>query len=261
LPSRPSIGRSTLGLLGARRPVTLFFLATLTVSHILTPALVPARILGMQLLHIGWLQPAGGRADRAVHRRRAGAADLRRRGALQRRGRGALRSSPSAWCASWAPVLGGLMVAGRVAASIAAEIGTMKVTEQIDALVTLSTNPMKYLTAPRVLAATLSLPVLAGSATASASWAAFSSAPPARLQRRRLSQQHASISSRPGRRRLGPVKGDGLRLHRRADGLLSRHAFGPRRAGVGRATTKAVVSASILILAANYILTEVFFSA
>ncbi len=60
------------------------------------------------------------------------------------------------------PVLTGLMVAGRVAASIAAEIGTMKVTEQIDALTTLSTNPIKYLTVPRVLAATIALPVLAG---------------------------------------------------------------------------------------------------
>ena len=52
------------------------------------------------------------------------------------------------------------MVAARVASSIAAEIGTMKVTEQIDALVTLSTDPMKYLTLPRVLAATMSLPIL-----------------------------------------------------------------------------------------------------
>src|SRR6056297_967134 len=59
------------------------------------------------------------------------------------------------------PVLGGLMVAGRVSASIAAELGTMRVTEQIDALVTLSTNPLKYLVAPRLLAATLAMPVLA----------------------------------------------------------------------------------------------------
>ncbi len=59
------------------------------------------------------------------------------------------------------PVLGGLMVAGRVSASIAAELGTMRVTEQIDALTTLSTNPMKYLVAPRLLAATISLPILA----------------------------------------------------------------------------------------------------
>ncbi len=59
------------------------------------------------------------------------------------------------------PVLGGLMVAGRVSSSIAAELGTMRVTEQIDALTTLSTNPMKYLVAPRLLAATLALPLLA----------------------------------------------------------------------------------------------------
>ena len=58
------------------------------------------------------------------------------------------------------PVLGGLMVAGRVSSSIAAELGTMRVTEQIDALTTLSTDPMKYLVVPRVLAATLALPVL-----------------------------------------------------------------------------------------------------
>ena len=51
------------------------------------------------------------------------------------------------------PVLAGLMVAGRVGASIAAELGTMKVTEQTDALVTLSTNPIKYLVGPRLLAA------------------------------------------------------------------------------------------------------------
>ena len=58
------------------------------------------------------------------------------------------------------PVLGGLMVAGRVSAAIAAELGTMRVTEQIDALTTLSTNPLKYLVVPRVLAATLAVPVL-----------------------------------------------------------------------------------------------------
>ena len=56
------------------------------------------------------------------------------------------------------PVLGGLMVAGRVSAAIAAEIGTMRVTEQIDALTTLSTDPFKYLVAPRVIAATLCMP-------------------------------------------------------------------------------------------------------
>ena len=58
------------------------------------------------------------------------------------------------------PVLGGLMVAGRIGASIAAEIGTMRVTEQIDALISLSTSPQKYLIAPRLLAGVLMLPLL-----------------------------------------------------------------------------------------------------
>src|SRR5690606_40583609 len=59
-----------------------------------------------------------------------------------------------------APVLAGLMVAGRIGASMAAEIGTMRVTEQIDALTTLSTNPYKYLIAPRILAGLTMLPLL-----------------------------------------------------------------------------------------------------
>src|SRR3546814_12163962 len=58
------------------------------------------------------------------------------------------------------PVLGGLMVPGRVASAMAAEIGTMRVTEQIDALTTLSTNPYKYLVAPRMLAGVVTLPIL-----------------------------------------------------------------------------------------------------
>ena len=58
------------------------------------------------------------------------------------------------------PVLSGLMVSGRVGAGMAAELGTMKVTEQIDALYTLATNPIKYLIVPRFLAAMLVMPVL-----------------------------------------------------------------------------------------------------
>jgi phospholipid/cholesterol/gamma-HCH transport system permease protein len=58
------------------------------------------------------------------------------------------------------PVMAGLMVAGRIGAAFAAEIGTMRVTEQIDALTTLSTNPYKYLVAPRLIAGILMLPLL-----------------------------------------------------------------------------------------------------
>lgn len=159
------------------------------------------------------------------------------------------------------PVLTGLMVAGRVSAAIAAEIGTMRVTEQIDALVTLSTNPMKYLTVPRVLAATLTLPLLAAVGDTigiMGGWLVGTS---------RLGFNSTAYM-------LNTV--DFLQVGDIVSGLVKAAAFGfivalmgcyhgmhsGRGArGVGRATTRAVVSASILILASNYALTELFFSA
>ena len=63
-------------------------------------------------------------------------------------------------CSELGPVLTGLMVAGRVGAAIAAELGTMRVTEQIDALRTLATHPVDYLVVPRLLAAHIVMPVL-----------------------------------------------------------------------------------------------------
>src|SRR5436305_4744301 len=63
-------------------------------------------------------------------------------------------------CSELGPVLTGLMVAGRVGAALAAEIGTMRVTEQIDALRTLATHPVDYLIVPRMLATLISMPVL-----------------------------------------------------------------------------------------------------
>jgi phospholipid/cholesterol/gamma-HCH transport system permease protein len=63
-------------------------------------------------------------------------------------------------CSELGPVLTGLMVAGRVGAAIAAEIGTMRVTEQIDALRTLATHPVDYLVVPRLVAAHIVLPLL-----------------------------------------------------------------------------------------------------
>src|SRR5690606_15618409 len=64
------------------------------------------------------------------------------------------------------PVLTGMALAGRVGANIAAELGTMKVTEQVDALETLAWNPVSYLVVPRVLAATLMFPVITALAIA-----------------------------------------------------------------------------------------------
>ena len=158
------------------------------------------------------------------------------------------------------PVLGGLMVAARVASSIAAEIGTMKVTEQIDALVTLSTDPMKYLTLPRVLAATLSLPILVAVGDAIGIFGGFlvgvnrldfNSA--AYLKNTVDFLETADVVS-------GMVKGAVFGFIVALMGCY--HGMNSCRGaqGVGRATKSAVVAASVLILGANYILTEVFFT-
>jgi phospholipid/cholesterol/gamma-HCH transport system permease protein len=152
------------------------------------------------------------------------------------------------------------MVAARVASSIAAEIGTMKVTEQIDALVTLSTNPLKYLAVPRVLAATLAVPVLVAvgdSIGIMGGWI--------------VGVQRLGFNS------AAYIKNtiDFLEMWDITSGLLKGAAFGFLVAlmgcyhgmnsgrgaqGVGKATKSAVVSASVLIFAANYLLTELFFS-
>jgi phospholipid/cholesterol/gamma-HCH transport system permease protein len=157
------------------------------------------------------------------------------------------------------PVLGGLMVAGRVSASIAAEIGTMKVTEQIDALTTLSTNPMKYLTVPRVLAATLSLPILVAIGDIIGIMGGYL------VAINRLDFNSATYLNNT----LSFLEGDDI-----ISGLIKASVFGfivaimgcfhgmnsDRGAqGVGKATTNAVVSASVLILTTNYLLTELFF--
>jgi phospholipid/cholesterol/gamma-HCH transport system permease protein len=159
------------------------------------------------------------------------------------------------------PVLGGLMVAARVASSIAAEIGTMKVTEQIDALVTLSTDPMKYLVVPRVLAATLSVPVLVAVGDAigiMGGWLVgitrldFNSA--AYLKNTVDFLEVWDIGS-------GLVKGAVFGFLVALMGCYHGMHSARGAQGVGAATKAAVVGASVLILAANYVLTEVFFSA
>src|SRR5690606_29859912 len=150
------IGRRTLAALAAIGRVSLFALAA--TSHILRPPFYFREVLHA-IMTIGYFSlPVVGMTALFT----GGAL------ALQIYAGGARFSAeavvPSIVAIGMArelgPVLGGLMVAARVASSIAAEIGTMKVTEQIDALVTLSTHPMKYLTVPRVLAATLAVPVL-----------------------------------------------------------------------------------------------------
>jgi len=157
------------------------------------------------------------------------------------------------------PVIAGLMVAGRVAAAIAAEIGTMRVTEQIDALTTLSTNPVKYLVTPRLVAAVVSMPILVAIADSIGVFGGYV------VATNTLNFNGAVYL----RNTANFVTQDDV-----VSGLVKAAVFGFIIAlmgcyngfnskggaqGVGAATTNAVVSASILILAANYILTSVFF--
>ena len=153
------------------------------------------------------------------------------------------------------PVLGGLMVAGRVSSAMAAEIGTMRVTEQIDALVTLSTNPYKYLIVPRLIAAILTLPVLVIVANIIGVFGGFLIGtqklgfnPATYLQVTmdflEASDVHSSLVK-------AAVFGFIIAL------MGTYHGFNSRggAAGVGAATTNAVVTSFILILLANLIIT------
>ena len=157
------------------------------------------------------------------------------------------------------PVLGGLMVAGRVGASIAAELGTMRVTEQIDALVTLATNPFKYLVGPRVLAAVISMPILVaigdtigimGGYVVGTRSLGFNSY--AYIKNTVTNLQFDDVSS-------GLIKAAVFGFIIAIMGCY--HGFNSKGGaqGVGRATTNAVVSSAILILAANFALTSFLF--
>ena len=158
------------------------------------------------------------------------------------------------------PVIASLMVAGRIGASFAAEIGTMRVTDQIDALTTLSTNPMKYLVTPRLLAGVIALPFLvlvADILGVMGGWLIG--------------------TTKLGFNSAGYLKAtmDFLEVMDVVSGLVKAAVFGfvitlmgcwcgynsrGGAQGVGAATTTAVVASSILILALDYIITEMFFA-
>lgn len=157
------------------------------------------------------------------------------------------------------PVLTSLIVTGRVCSSIAAEIGTMKVTEQIDALDTLATNPIQYLSVPRLLAALIMLPILV-------LFSDFIGI----LGGLFITVTKLSMSS------TTYIDSTFFYLKMRdiTNGLIKAFVFGGIIAivgaymgfttsggaeGVGKSTTKAVVLASMLILVFDYILTALLF--
>ncbi len=156
------------------------------------------------------------------------------------------------------PVLAGLMLAGRVSAGIAAEIGTMRVTEQIDAMTTLSTDPFKFLIAPRLLAATLTLPVLVlvadiigvmGGYAVATSTLDFNGATYLRNTFQFMEAEDVI---------LGLIKAAVFGFIIAAVGAYQGFNSKGGALGVGRATTNAVVGSIVLILAVNYLITAFF---
>jgi phospholipid/cholesterol/gamma-HCH transport system permease protein len=160
-------------------------------------------------------------------------------------------------CSELGPVLAGLMVAGRVGAALAAELGTMRVTEQIDALRTLATHPVDYLVVPRLLATTLALPILTAEAIALGIGASYV-----------LATHYLGIDptyawhwmvhyTDPRDVAMGLIK---ALIYGALIGLICCYkgmTCGEGAEGVGRATTEAVVYADITILISNFFLTLV----
>ena len=158
------------------------------------------------------------------------------------------------------PVIAGLMVAGRVGAAMAAEIGTMRVTEQVDALTTLSTDPLRYLVLPRLLAGLVTMPILVLVADIVGVFGGFlvgtyklSFNPVAYLTQTEQYLETMDVVS-------GLVKAAVFGFLVALMGCYQGYHSRGGAEGVGQATTYAVVSASILILLFNYFLTQAFFA-
>ncbi|MGC6485132.1 MAG: MlaE family ABC transporter permease [Candidatus Puniceispirillales bacterium] len=157
------------------------------------------------------------------------------------------------------PVLAGLMVAGRIGASMAAEIGTMRVTDQIDALDTLATRPMQYLVAPRVMAATLCLPflVLVGDIIGVFGGYVVAIYQLGFNQGSYLSSTLEYLEAFDVI--LGLIKAAVFGFILSIMGCFHGYYSGRGAEGVGRATTNAVVYSAILILVADFFITGLVF--
>ncbi|SNR98800.1 MlaE family ABC transporter permease [Antarctobacter heliothermus] len=251
-----ALGRATLALLAMVGRVALFALSAL--SHMLRPPFY-GREFGAALMNVGWLSlPVVGLT--AIFTGGALALQIYSGGARFSAEAVVPQIVAIGIVRELGPVLVGLMIAARVTSSIAAEIATMKVTEQIDALVTLSTDPMKYLVAPRVLAALIVVPLLVavgdvigifGGYAVATGTLGFNAA--AYLKNTVDFLEPLDIIS-------SLVKGCAFGGLAALMGCYFGMTSGRGAQGVGRATKGSVEAAAILILAANFLLTGAFFS-
>lgn len=158
-------------------------------------------------------------------------------------------------CSELGPVLTALMVAGRVGAAMAAELGTMRVTEQIDALRTLATHPVDYLVVPRLLASNIALPLLTVESMAIGIGASYFvgvfllGIDPAYAWYNMVKYSHDSDVM------IGLIKSIFYGGIIAMIGCYKGLGCSIGAEGVGRATTEAVVYASITILISNFFLT------
>ncbi|HBS49643.1 MAG TPA: ABC transporter permease [Rhodobacteraceae bacterium] len=250
------LGRAVLVALAHVGRVTLFALSAL--GHMVRPPFYP-REIGHALMNVGWLSlPVVGLT--AIFTGGALALQIYAGGARFNAEAVVPQIVAIGMVRELGPVLVGLMIAARVTSSIAAEIATMKVTEQIDALVTLSTHPMKYLAAPRVLAALITVPLLVGVGDVIGIAGGYAVAvqnlgfnPAAYLKNTVDFLEPLDLIS-------SLVKGAAFGLIAAVMGCYFGMNSGRGAQGVGRATKGSVEAAAVLILAANFILTGVFFS-
>ncbi len=251
-----AVGRAVLNVLAAIGRVALFALSAF--AHMLRPPFY-AREFAVALLNMGWLSlPVVGLT--AIFTGGALALQIYAGGARFNAEAVVPQIVAIGMVRELGPVLVGLMIAARVTSSIAAEIATMKVTEQIDALVTLSTHPMKYLVAPRVLAALLTVPALVAVGDIIGifgGWAVATGSlgfnPAAYLQNTVNFLEPLDIIS-------SLVKGAVFGVIAAVMGCYYGMQSGRGAQGVGRATKGSVEAAAVLILAANFLLTGAFFS-
>jgi len=249
------VGRLLISALAGIGRVTIF--AATTVSRAVRPPYYPARLLE-QFMQIGWFSlPVVGMT--AIF---SGAAL-----AQQTFTAGSRFNATSTVPAivvlgivrELGPVLVGLMVAGRVSSAMAAELGTMRVTEQLDALTTLRTDPYRYLIAPRLLAALIAIPLMVLIANAIGIFGGYFVAVYKldfnAIGYLEVTRQYLTATDL----QMAVVKSAFFGFFIALMGCY--HGFRAQggAAGVGRATTDAVVSAFILILLSNMIITLMAF--
>lgn len=157
------------------------------------------------------------------------------------------------------PVLVGLMVAGRVGSSMAAEIGTMRVTEQIDALKALATDPIQYLFVPRVIAGILMLPFLVILGDALGIYGGYLVAVKLMNANPVIYEQNTFMFLRLADLWSGVIKAAAFGLILTLTGCVRGYYTTGGAEGVGKSTTNAVVSASLIILLSDFFLTKILF--